>query len=70
MSTSAQHLSRRALLRGAACGMAGAAVAALARVSAPAAEPACLAEETVAFVRRCARADGGSAPSPDLKYKG
>src|SRR5208337_3365419 len=29
-----------------------------------------LAAETFAFVRRCARADGGYAPSPDPKYKG
>jgi len=35
-----------------------------------AAETANLAEETFAFIRRCARADGGYAPSPDPAYKG
>jgi geranylgeranyl transferase type-2 subunit beta len=29
-----------------------------------------LAEETIAFIRRCARRDGGYAPSPDPKYPG
>ncbi|MGO9110888.1 MAG: prenyltransferase/squalene oxidase repeat-containing protein [Thermoguttaceae bacterium] len=70
MTISVRHLSRRALLRGAACGMVGVAINALDRASAPAAEPANLAEDTFAFVRRCAQADGGYAPSPDPKYKG
>ena len=29
-----------------------------------------LAEETFAFIRRCARRDGGYAPSPDQEYRG
>jgi hypothetical protein len=29
-----------------------------------------VAEETLAFIRRCARRDGGYAPSPDPKYPG
>jgi hypothetical protein len=29
-----------------------------------------VAEETFAFIRRCARRDGGYAPSPDPKYPG
>ncbi|MGA2032997.1 MAG: prenyltransferase/squalene oxidase repeat-containing protein [Thermoguttaceae bacterium] len=66
----ARHLSRRALLGGAAGGMAVAAIAALERVSAAAAEPTSLADETSAFVCRCARADGGYAPSPDPNYPG
>ncbi|MGA2620482.1 MAG: prenyltransferase/squalene oxidase repeat-containing protein [Thermoguttaceae bacterium] len=70
MSISAQHLSRRALLCGAACGMAGAAIGAPERASVAAADSANLAAETSAFVRRCACADGGYAPSPDPKYKG
>ncbi len=70
MTISSQRLSRRALLHGAACGMAGVAIAALNRASAPAAEPTNLAEITFSFIRRCARADGGYTPSPDPKYKG
>jgi len=70
MTISDQHLSRRALLRGAACGMAGVAMAALERASVTAGQPANLAEETFAFVHRCLRADGGYSPSPDPKYKG
>ncbi len=66
MTISTQHLSRRALLGG----MAGVAISALDRASVGAAEPADLAEETLAFVRSCARADGGYAPSPDPQYKG
>jgi hypothetical protein len=63
-------LSRRTLLRAAAAGLAGIAMRAPDRNSASAAEPANLDEETLAFIRRCARADGGYAPSPDPKYKG
>lgn len=70
MSTSDLNLSRRALLRGTACGLAGAALGALERTSARGAEPAQLADETVSFIRRCARPDGGYAPSPDPNYKG
>lgn len=36
--------------------------------SAEAADP--VAEQTLAFIRRCARDDGGYAPSPDPNYKG
>jgi geranylgeranyl transferase type-2 subunit beta len=50
--------------------MAGAAVGPLGQASASALEPARLAEETLAFIRRCAREDGGYAPSPDPEYKG
>ncbi len=70
MTISVQYFSRRALLRGAAGGMAGVTIGALDRASASAAEPANLAAETFAFVRRCARGDGGYAPSPDAEYKG
>jgi len=60
------RFSRRNLLRGAA----GAALGALGRVPAFAAEPANLAQETFAFIRRCARDDGGYDPSPDPNYQG
>src|SRR5512136_2986803 len=33
-------------------------------------EPARMADETLAFIRRCARRDGGYAPSPDPAYRG
>jgi geranylgeranyl transferase type-2 subunit beta len=38
--------------------------------AAAAGAPAALAEETFAFIRRCARPDGGYAPSPDPGYAG
>lgn len=50
--------------------MAASAIGAPEWASAPAAEPANLAEGTCGFVRRCARDDGGYAASPDPKYKG
>ena len=65
-----QGLSRRALLRGAIAAAAGAAM----RISWPptalAGEPESLAADTLAFIRRCARPDGGYAPSPDPAYPG
>ena len=63
-------LSRRELLRGAACALGGAAFAVSPRLFAAARPPANLAEETFAFIRRCARPDGGYAPSPDSTYAG
>jgi len=62
-------ITRRQLLRGLAFTMAGSAIPTLARLSAPA-ESAQLAEETFAFIHRCARRDGGYDPSPDADYKG
>ncbi len=63
-----QRLSRRALLRGAVCVAAGAAMGAFRAVAASAREPERLAQDTLAFIRRCARPDGGYAPSPDPAY--
>ena len=68
--SSDRSFSRRALLGSVACGLAGAAVRAVDRVSARTLEPSRLADETIAFIRRCARADGGYDPSPDPDYKG
>jgi prenyltransferase beta subunit len=38
--------------------------------AAPAADEDAIASATLDFIRRCARDDGGYAPSPDPKYKG
>src|SRR5271157_2285380 len=38
--------------------------------TAQAGEPESLAADTLAFIRRCARSDGGYAPSPDPAYPG
>jgi hypothetical protein len=70
MEHSLQRLSRRSLLRGAACGLAGVSIGAMRRDRASALEPANLADETFAFIKRCERDDGGYAPSPDPNYKG
>ncbi len=63
-------LTRRQMLRGMACTLAGVAISKLANSSAAPAQPAKLAEETLAFIRRCARPDGGYDPSPDPAYEG
>jgi geranylgeranyl transferase type-2 subunit beta len=65
-----RFLSRRAVLRAAVCAAAGAAMGAFQAPAASASQPGDLAEETLAFIRRCARADGGYAPSPDPAYLG
>lgn len=70
MSISSKGLSRREVLRGAACALAGTMIGARPSAPALAAEPADLAAETLAFIRRCAREDGGYAPSPDPQYQG
>jgi geranylgeranyl transferase type-2 subunit beta len=64
------RLSRRAVLRGAACVAAGAAIGAFRTPAASARQPDQLAQDTLAFIRRCARPDGGYAPSPDPAYPG
>ena len=63
-------LSRRAVLRGALCLAGGAALGLFRAPAAPAAQPGRLARETLAFIRRCRRADGGYDPSPDPAYPG
>jgi geranylgeranyl transferase type-2 subunit beta len=63
-------LARREVLRGAAAALAGTLIGPRPPSPAAAAEPADLAAETLAFIRRCAREDGGYAPSPDPQYPG
>ena len=63
-------ITRRQLLRGAACTIAGVVVSKLPDSSAAPGQSVELAGETLAFVRRCARADGGYDPSPDPAYEG
>src|SRR6266542_2176183 len=63
-------LTRRQMLRGMACTLAGVAISKLANSSAAPGQPAKLAAETLAFIRRCARPDGGYDPSPDPAYEG
>jgi prenyltransferase beta subunit len=69
-SVSKGELSRRQWLQG----MAGTAAWALTGIGSPAAisasSPLQVADETLKFIRRCARPDGGYAPSPDPDYKG
>jgi len=65
-----RRLSRRAALRGALCVAAGAGMGAFQTLGASARGPGQLAEETLAFIRRCGRPDGGYAPSPDPAYLG
>ena len=64
---SGQHgvVTRRQLLRGAACTIAGVVVSKLPDSSAAPGQSVELADETLAFIRRCVRADGGYDPSPD-----
>src|SRR5881396_4119028 len=63
-------LSRRQMLRGVACTLAGVAISKRPDSSAAPGQPAKLAEETLAFIHRCARPDGGYDPSPDPAYEG
>ena len=64
------RFTRRQMLRGVACTLAGIAISKLPDSSAAPGQPAKLAEETLAFIRRCARPDGGYDPSPDPAYEG
>src|SRR5207247_6739894 len=63
-------ITRRQLLRGAACTIAGVVVSKLPDSSAAPRQSVELAGETLAFIRRCVRADGGYDPSPDPAYEG
>ena len=63
-------ITRRQLLRGAACTIAGVVVSKLPDSSAAPGQSVELADETLAFIRRCVRADGGYDPSPDPAYEG
>ena len=52
------------------CSLAGLATHSRDDSSAAEQRPAALADETFAFIRRCARDDGGYTPSPDPAYQG
>jgi prenyltransferase beta subunit len=69
-SATQSQSSRRAFLRGAAWALAGAAFGTSRAWPASAPAPADLADGTLAFIWRCARDDGGYAPSPDPLYQG
>ena len=58
-------MTRRQLLHGVACTLAGVAVSKLSGLLAAPGKSKELADETLAFIRRCARDDGGYNPSPD-----
>jgi geranylgeranyl transferase type-2 subunit beta len=64
------RLSRRAWLRGLLCTAATATIGARRPASAAGRPPAEVADATFAFIRRCARDDGGYAPSMDPAYSG
>src|SRR5437870_13181880 len=57
-------ITRRQLLRGAACTIAGVVDSKLPDSSAAPGQSVELEDETLAFIRRCVRADGGYDPSP------
>jgi hypothetical protein len=70
MTTMSSNITRREALRGvAACAAAGFVGTRWGR-GAAADEPDRVPAETLAFICRCARDDGGYAPSPDPKYAG
>jgi len=70
VSASNGQLSRRQWLRGVTCTAAWALAGVQDETAAYAATSSQVAEETLEFIRRCARSDGGYAPSPDPEYKG
>jgi geranylgeranyl transferase type-2 subunit beta len=70
MRTRPNLLSRRQLVASALCTLAGIATARLQRSLAAAKDSSELADQTFAFICRCARDDGGYAPSPDPGYQG
>src|SRR5206468_10278021 len=70
LSSVNKGIARRQLLRGVACTLAGVAASKLSDLSAAFLQTAELADETLTFIRRCARADGGYDPSPDPAYEG
>ena len=70
MATTINSLSRRQLLVSALYSLAGLATASRKSSIAAEQEATALADETFAFIRRCARDDGGYAPSPDPAYHG
>jgi hypothetical protein len=69
-SAAPDGFSRRSFLRRAVWATAGVTLGTLRTSPAGAPRPAELTGETQAFIRLCAREDGGYAPSPDPKYQG
>jgi hypothetical protein len=65
MSTIKRGISRRQWLRSGLCAMAGTALGVARAPRLTATESTDLVDDLFAFVRRCAREDGGYAPSPD-----
>ena len=63
-------MSRRQLILSALSSVVGASLAPRGNSTAAVPDPRALADDTLAFVRRCAREDGGYAPSPDSAYPG
>src|SRR6476660_4467965 len=64
------QISRRRWFRGVFCSATWALTAAARPVLAAPSTSRSIAEETFAFVQRCAQPDGGYAPSPDPSYMG
>lgn len=69
-NTWSENLSRRQWLRGLACTTAWALTGVHNTASAAASTSSQITEETLGFIRRCARSDGGYSPSPDSAYAG
>jgi hypothetical protein len=65
-----QQLSRRQMIRGTVGALAWVGLGGVRTGFAATPESASVAEETLAFIRRCAQDDGGYAPSPDPAYAG
>ena len=69
-SVAHRAFSRRGFLRRATWTVAATVLGTWRASPAGVADSAKLADETLAFIRRCAREDGGYAPSPDPQYQG
>ncbi len=65
-----KRFSRRKWLAGLACTSASVMIGVPRGVRAASRDSRLIADETYGFIRRCARPDGGYAPSPDAKYDG
>jgi prenyltransferase beta subunit len=70
MVTPLNSMSRRQLLVAALSSVAGLSIASREHSKAAVRDTTALADDTLAFIRRCARQDGGYAPSPDPAYQG
>ncbi len=70
VSITSTVLSRRQWLRGTLGVVVGASIPCQSFRLVAAMDPNDLSEKTFSFIRRCARKDGGYAPSPDPTYEG